>query len=273
MKKNHLLKTRRFTLDDSKEVCLTDYPTRTGGGLKKEEAIEAFRRLRRRLVELQELMYAQNRHSLLVVFQAMDTAGKDSTIRSVFGPVNPQGCRVTSFKVPSSLERSHDFLWRIHPHVPGQGLISVFNRSHYEDVLVVRVKELLPRERWKPRYEQINAFEQMLASEGTTIVKFFLHISKDHQKSRLERRRDRPDKQWKLSPSDLTERGYWDDYQQAYEKVLSRCATHHAPWVIVPAERRWFRNLLVTQVLVEKLEALNMTYPKPTFDVSGLVID
>lgn len=267
------LNTCRYRVEAGASLQLDTIPSRDDGGVDKEDGKKRFYELRRRLATLQELMYAQGRHALLVVFQAMDAGGKDSTIRNVFGPVNPQGCRVASFKAPTDLEREHDFLWRIHAAAPRRGVIGVFNRSHYEDVLIARVKGLVGEPRWRRRFDHINAFEKLLADEGTTIVKFFLHISKDYQKQRLQRRLDRPDKHWKFNPADLAERARWDAYRQALDEAIGRCSTAHAPWYIVPAERRWFRNLLVSQVLVETLESLEMRYPEPTFDPADIVIE
>ncbi|MCK6455608.1 MAG: polyphosphate kinase 2 family protein [Phycisphaerae bacterium] len=252
---------------------LRDVKTDDDGGLEKDAGKAAFERAHARLIELQQLFYADGRFALCVVFQAMDTGGKDGTIRDVFGGVNPAGCRVTSFKAPNDVELRHDFLWRIHQHTPRLGHFAVFNRSHYEDVLVARVKKLVPSERWKPRFEHINTFERMLFDEGTRIVKFLLHISRDYQRERLLRRLHDPAKQWKFDPQDVAERARWDDYQQAYEEVLNRCSTAAAPWYVVPAEHHWFRNLLVTQVLVETIESLPLAYPKPSFDPSRIVID
>ncbi len=254
-------------------LALRDRPSRDDGGLTKEQGRDEFRRLHRRLIELEELLYADGRFGLLVVLQGMDTAGKDSTVRAVFSGVCPTGMRVASFKAPTPQELAHDFLWRVHPHTPARGQLVVFNRSHYEDVLIVRVKQLVPEAVWRARYEIINSFEHALAAAGTTIVKCFLHISKDYQKSRLQRRLDNPSKHWKFNPDDLKERARWDAYQQAYEEALSRCSTEHAPWYVIPAERRWYRNLLIMQILVETLESLELRYPKPTFDAATIKID
>ncbi len=240
------------------------------GGLDKGSGRKAFKRLSKRLSELQELLYVTQRRGLLVVLQAMDAAGKDSTIKSVFGPINPQGCRVHSFKAPSKLELGHDYLWRIHQKVPQRGYISVFNRSHYEDVLVVRVKNLVNEPVWRRRFEHINHFEQQLTDEGTLIVKFYLHISKEYQRQRLQRRLDRPDKLWKFNPKDIDERARWAEYRQAYEDCLSRCSTDAAPWYVIPAERRWYRDLLIAQVLVDLLDGLRMRHPEPDFDPSTI---
>jgi PPK2 family polyphosphate:nucleotide phosphotransferase len=216
----------------------------------------------KRLDELQELLYAEKKHALLIVLQGMDTAGKDGTIRHVMSGVSPTGCSVTSFKVPNSEELAHDFLWRVHKAVPAKGIIGIFNRSHYEDVLVVRVHKLVPKDVWKARYNEINRFEKNLAENGVTILKFFLHISKQEQKKRLDERMQDPRKKWKLSKSDEKERKLWDDYVVAYEALLSRCTTEYAPWFIIPSDHKWFRNLAVSQIIVEALEDLDMHYPK-----------
>jgi len=254
------------------KVRLSQWPTDDDGGRDKDQTEAEFDALSRRLGELQELLYAEGKHALLVVLQATDTGGKDSTIRKVFAPVNPQGCSVVSFKAPTGLELRHDFLWRVHAQAPARGMIVIFNRSHYEDVLVVRVKDLVPEKRWRARYEHINSFERLLRDEGTTILKFFLHVSKDYQKQRLQQRLDRPDKWWKFEPADLTERQRWDEYQAAYDDMLSRCSTEYAPWYVIPAEKRWYRNWLISSVLVDTLEGLNMSYPKATFDPKSIVI-
>ncbi len=264
--------TNDFRIEPDSKVRLVDRPTRENGGLTRAEGREALAGLIRRMKELQEILYAEGKHSLLIVLQAMDAGGKDSTIRNVFGPLNPQGCRVTGFKAPSTRERAHDYLWRIHRETPGRGEIRVFNRSHYEDVLIVRVKNFVEKSRWKRRYRHINDFERLLTDEGVTIRKFYLHISPEYQKERFQRRLDRPDKHWKFNPADLTERALWPDYQHAFEDAISKCSTPAAPWYVVPAERRWFRNLLVAKVVVEALEDLDMAYPEPDFDPQSIVI-
>jgi PPK2 family polyphosphate:nucleotide phosphotransferase len=224
-----------------------------------------------RIEELQELMWADHSRRLLIVLQATDTGGKDGTIRHVLDGVNPQGVRVAGFKKPTEPELAHDYLWRVHPHVPGDGEIVVFNRSHYEDVLVVRVHDLVPEERWRKRYDHIRDFEQMLADEGTTIVKFFLHISKDEQKERLQARLDEPDKNWKFDVGDLRERERWDDYQRAFAEAIEHTSTEAAPWYVVPADRKWYRNLVISQILVDTLEGLDLRHPEPD-DLDGVVI-
>lgn len=238
----------------------------------KEEAEKVFPKLNARLEEMQELLWAEHRHKVLVVLQGMDTSGKDGTIRRVFDGVNPTGVRVASFKAPSPEELDHDFLWRVHPKVPGCGEMVIFNRSHYEDVLVVRVHHLAPEAVWRKRYDQINGFERLLAETGTTILKFFLHISRDEQKERLEARIDDPAKRWKFRKGDLKDRERWDDYTKAYEEALSRTSTEHAPWYVVPADRKWYRDLVVATVLTETLEGLGMKQPEPVEDLSGVVI-
>jgi PPK2 family polyphosphate:nucleotide phosphotransferase len=238
----------------------------------KKAAEKEFEKLIRKIDELQELFYADRRHKMLIVLQGMDTAGKDGAIRHVFRGVNPQGVKVASFKKPAQIESDHDFLWRIHRQTPGRGEIMIFNRSHYEDVLVVRVHDLVPEKIWRKRYEHINNFEKMLADEGTVILKFFLHIDNAEQKKRLESRKDDPDKHWKISPSDLPERALWDKYTEAYEDAIGNTSTKWAPWYVVPSNSKWHRNYVISKVLVETLKSLGMKYPEPQVDVSKLVI-
>ncbi|RME55653.1 MAG: polyphosphate kinase 2 family protein [Caldilineae bacterium] len=238
----------------------------------KKAGRKAMKALNRRLEALQELLYAEGKHKVLIVLQAMDTGGKDGVIRHVFDGVNPQGVKVASFKKPTPQELAHDYLWRVHAHTPGRGEIVIFNRSHYEDVLVVRVHNLVPKEVWSRRYDHINAFEKMLADEGTTILKFFLHISKAEQKERLQARLDTPEKRWKFSMGDLAERALWEDYTRAYEAVLSRTSTPWAPWFVIPADRKWYRNLVISQILVDALEGLDMRYPQPEENFDNVVI-
>jgi len=225
-----------------------------------------------RLEALQELLYAEGKQRVLVVLQAMDTGGKDGVIRHVFDGVNPQGVKVAGFKVPSRIERAHDYLWRVHQKTPGKGEIAIFNRSHYEDVLVVRVHNLVPDAVWSRRYDHINAFERMLADEGTVILKFFLHISKEEQRERLQARLDEPAKRWKFSLGDLDERKLWDDYVAVYEDVLSKTSTEWAPWYVVPADRKWYRNLVIGTVLTEVLEGLDMQHPEFEGDPESIVV-
>ncbi len=238
----------------------------------KDWAEEALKHERERISTLQERLYAEQSRSLLLIFQAIDTGGKDGTIRSVLKGVNPQGCAVTSFKVPSADELAHDFLWRYHARTPARGMIGVFNRSHYEDVLVVRVKKLVSEDVWAARYGQINDFERMLAASGTVILKFFLHISKDEQKERLTARLAEPAKHWKFDPADLVERQSWDAYQDAFADALGRCSTPHAPWLVVPADRKWLRNYLIAKTVADTLEAMDPQFPESKQDLSGIVV-
>ena len=229
--------------------------------------------LNRELEELQELLYAESKNKVLIILQGMDTAGKDGTIRHVFDGVNPQGVRVACFKVPTRVELDHDYLWRIHNRTPGNGEIVIFNRSHYEDVLVVRVHSLVSEDVWQKRFEHINCFEKFLTDEGTTILKFFLWIDLDEQKQRLQARLDNPHKQWKFKTGDLKERKRWDEYIQAYEDILSKTSTEWAPWYIIPANRKWYRNLVIGEILIQKLKDMKMSYPKPEEDLSGVVVE
>jgi PPK2 family polyphosphate:nucleotide phosphotransferase len=232
----------------------------------KKDAVEKIEELRLSLEKLQELLYAEHKHKLLIVLQGVDTSGKDSTIRAVFSGVNPQGVRVHSFKQPTPEEKDHDFLWRVHKQVPQNGEIVIFNRSHYESVLVEKVHNLAPKEEEKKRYEEINDFERLLHNEGTTILKFFLYISKDAQKKKLMERLEDPTKEWKFSAADLPERKYWSEYVKAYEKLLEKTNTAWAMWRIVPSNHKWFRDLIVVNAIVDELEKLNMQYPKLATD-------
>ncbi len=254
-------------------VNLGDFDPADTGGLDKTTAKAETKQLNRRLETLQELLYAEGKHKVLVILQAMDAAGKDGTIRHVFDRVNPQGVKVASYKKPTSNELAHDYLWRVHEHTPGNGEITIFNRSHYEDVLIVRVLGLVPETRWASRYEHIRAFEKLLADEGTTILKFYLNISKAEQKARLQARLDDPAKHWKFDSGDLDQRKRWDDYMTAYEMALSETSTDQAPWYVIPAERKWFRNLVISRILVEVLEGLNMAFPEQTEDLSTVVVE
>jgi len=254
-------------------VRLADIDPADTMGIDKSAARAETRDLNRRLEELQELLYAEGQHKVLIVLQAMDAAGKDGTIRHVFDGVNPQGVKVASFKKPTPSELAHDYLWRVHAHTPGTGEMTIFNRSHYEDVLIVRVLGLVPEERWSRRYGHIRAFEQLLADEGTTILKFYLHISREEQRDRLQARLDDPNKHWKFDVGDLDQRRRWDDYMAAYEAALSETSTEQAPWFVVPADRKWFRTLVISRILVSTLESLQMVYPQQTDDLSAVVID
>jgi len=225
------------------------------------------KKLRRKLIHLQQLLYAENKHKMLIVLQAMDSGGKDSTIRSIFRGVNPQGVKVANFKVPTPIELAHDYLWRVHSRTPATGEIVVFNRSHYEDVLAVRVKELVPEKVWKRRFQHINDFERLLADEGTTIMKFFLNISKDEQKKRFLERINQTSKNWKFNPGDIDERKRWDDYMLAYQDAICRTSTSYAPWYIIPADDKQYRNFVISSILVETLEKLKMHFPQPLDEI------
>ncbi|HKT61431.1 MAG TPA: polyphosphate kinase 2 family protein [Gemmatimonadales bacterium] len=255
---------RLTSLPPGTRIRLTDAEAAPPSGAPaKNEALKQVDALTKRLDQLQEALYAENQRAVLVVLQGRDTAGKDGTIRKVFGPLNPQGLLVTSFKAPTAAELAHDFLWRVHQAVPPKGAIGIFNRSHYEDVLVVRVHELVPESVWRPRYEQINQFERILTENGVTILKFFLHISHDEQRERLRARLDDPTKYWKFSVGDLGERDKWDAYTAAYEEALQRTSTAEAPWWVVPADKKYIRDLLVAQVVTETLERMDPKYPGP----------
>lgn len=242
------------------------------GGMEKEATKAQTKILRQRLSELQEILYAQGKYALLVVLQAMDAGGKDSTINKVFTGVNPQGFKISSFKKPTELELDHDFLWRVHQQVPPKGYIGIFNRSHYEDVLVVRVNNLVPPDVWRGRYAHINNFEKLLADSGVVIRKFYLHISKDEQKERFQDRLDDPSKHWKFSKGDLPVREQWDEYMLAFQDALTACNTDYAPWHIIPANRKWVRNYLVTKILVETLESMPLAYPPEEEGLDAVVI-
>ena len=266
--------TRPFRVAPGATVDLQTLDPRATGDFDggKDEGQEAHDALCDRLEALQDRLYADGRHKLLVVLQAMDTGGKDGTIRHVFRHTNPQGVHVAGFKRPTEEELAHDYLWRVHRHTPASGHITIFNRSHYEDVLVVRVHDLVPEERWRRRYDHIVNWEQQLVDEGTTVRKFFLHISKEEQAERLQARIDTPEKQWKFAKGDLAEREHWDDYQAAYAEMLGRTSTEAAPWYVIPADRKWFRNLAVSQVLVDTLESLDLRYPEPEEGLDGLKV-
>ena len=262
----------KYRVRPGQRVDLDDYDpddTRLVPG-GKEEAREKNSAIQNRLAELQELLFAGHEWKLLIVLQGMDTSGKDGTIRHVMGGFNPAGTRVASFRKPTIDELDHDYLWRVHRQVPAKGEVVVFNRSHYEDVLVVRVHSLVPKPVWQRRYAQIRCFEQTLSEEGCIILKFFLHISKDEQRKRLQARLDDPTKRWKFQPGDLEERAIWSDYRKAYEAALSKTSTDEAPWYVVPANQKWYRNYIVGSLVVDALERLDMKYPEP--DLSNIVI-
>jgi PPK2 family polyphosphate:nucleotide phosphotransferase len=253
-----------YLVAPGKKFKLSNHSTKDKGPFKgKNDAKKPVEENLRKLDKLQEVLYAQGKHAILIVFQAMDGGGKDGAISHVFRGVNPQGCTVASFKEPTHLELAHDFLWRIHNATPPRGMIGIFNRSHYESVLVERVKSLVPEKVWSKRYDHINNFERTLADEGTTIIKFFLHISWEEQKSRMEKRLADPTKNWKFSDSDLKERKRWDSYMEAYQDALKRCSTECAPWYVVPADNKWFRNWVVSDTIIRTLEKLDLQYPPP----------
>jgi PPK2 family polyphosphate:nucleotide phosphotransferase len=256
------------------KISLKDVdPDDTGDFQDDDAAREELKERVKELGDLQGLLYAENRRALLIVLQGMDTSGKDGTIRHVMAGMSPLGVQVQAFKAPNDEELAHDFLWRVHRAVPRKGYIGIFNRSHYEDVLVVRVHKLVPREVWEDRFEQINKFEKMLVENGVVILKFFLHITKAEQKKRLEQRLLDPTRHWKFSMHDIEERRYWSEYRKAYEDVLARCSTKRAPWHIIPANCKWFRNLLVAQVVAGMMKELNLKYPEPSIDLSKVVIE
>ena len=265
----------QYLVKPGTKVNLSKWDPNDKGDFKggKEEGLAEVAKLNDKLEELQEILFAEHKHEILIVLQAMDTGGKDGVIRRVFDGVNPQGVRVASFKVPTEEERDHDYLWRVHKVVPASGEMVIFNRSHYEDVLVVRVHNLVPKDVWKKRYDQINAFERHLAETGTIILKFYLHIDRDEQKARLEARLSDPTKRWKFRLGDLDERKRWPDYEKAYEDALSKTSTEHAPWYIVPANRKWYRDLVISTVLVETLKKLDMRYPEPEENLDGVIVE
>jgi len=263
-----------LSLKPGQRVRLADFDAGYTGRMKKKKQAQG--ELDENLAVLGELgyrLYAEGRRSLLLVLQGMDTSGKDGTIRHVMRGFNPQSCQVTSFKQPSIEELAHDFLWRIARATPRKGYIGIFNRSHYEDVLIVRVHELVPKKEWQSRYERINRFERMLTDGGVTLVKVFLHIDKEEQRKRLQARLDDPKKRWKFSRADLEERRYWNAYQRAYEDALTLCNTEYAPWHIVPANRKWHRNLVVSRLLRKTLERMNPQYPPAEKGLEGIVIE
>lgn len=264
----------RYRVKPGKRVNLKEWDPGDTSALdgSEEEAEDRLVKLNRQLEDLQELLYAEGKRRLLVVLQAMDTGGKDATIRHVFEGVNPLGVKVASFKVPTQEELGHDFLWRVHKQTPAKGEITIFNRSHYEDVLVVRVHKLVPPDVWRGRYARISDFERILADEGTTTLKFFLHISKGEQKKRLQARLDERDKRWKFNVGDLKERKLWSAYMRAYEDAIGKTSTRWAPWYIVPADHKWYRNLVVATIMVETLKSLKMRYPEPKDDLDRVVI-
>lgn len=261
----------KLKVTSGKEIKLSNIDTEAKEfKLSKEEAAPIFEKNIEKLKELQEKLYAEHKQSILVVLQAIDGGGKDGTIEHVFGPLNSAGCRVASFKVPTPIEADHDFLWRVHAQTPAKGEIVVFNRSHYEQVLVVRVHDLEPKEINKTRYDQINDFEKLLASNNTHILKFFLHISKDTQLQRFKDRIDDPLKHWKVAAGDFKERALWDDYMAAFEDMVNKCSKENAPWFVIPADKKWFRDLAISQILVDYMEGMNIQLPQTDEDIEAI---
>jgi PPK2 family polyphosphate:nucleotide phosphotransferase len=251
-------------------ISLKDFDPDCHEGLDKERTREKTRELCEKIGDLQRLLYAESNHSLLILLQGMDTSGKDGTVKHVLDAVNPAGVETANFKAPSKEDLAHDFLWRIHKAVPRYGNIGIFNRSHYEDVLIARVMKLVPEKTWKARYAQIKAFEKCLVENNVVLLKFFLHISKDEQAERLEARLDEPRKNWKFDPDDLKMRAHWKDFMRAYEDAINNCSTPRAPWHIVPANKKWYRDYVVAGIVVKALEKLRLKWPRPACDLSKL---
>ena len=263
---------KKLVVEPGSKVRLADIdPAYRGKHDSHDEAGPEIKKHMQKLDALQYLMYSEKKHALLIVLQGLDAGGKDGVIRHVISGMNPAGCRVAGFKGPTSEELAHDFLWRVHPHAPAKGEVAIFNRSHYEDVLVARVHGLVPKAVWAPRYQLINDFEKLLAIENaTTILKFFLYISKDEQLARFEERLDTPAKNWKISDADYKEREYWDQYEAAFEDVLSKTSTKHAPWFVIPANHKWFRDLAISAIIVDAMQAMKMRPPEPTVDLAEI---
>lgn len=263
---------KKFKIEPERRFRLKDVDPGDNGGYDKDEASVILAKNSDLMFKYQNMLYAENRRALLIILQGMDAAGKDGVIGHVMRGLNPQGCTVTPFKAPSKEELNHDFLWRIHKVVPEKGDIGIFNRSQYEDVLIARVENLVPEKQWKRRYKEINHFEHMLVENGVTILKFFLYISRDEQRDRLRERLKDPAKNWKFNPTDLIERKRWQDYMEAYEDALNRCSTDWAPWFIVPADKKWFRNLVVSEIIVGTLADMRLKLPKPLADLTKIKI-
>lgn len=264
--------SQRITPPPLSKVDLAGYDPGYTAEMKRRAGREERRQARVRLGKLQDVLYADRRYGVLVVLQGTDTSGKDSTANSVFEQVGPVGCSVTNFGVPSAEEASHDFLWRYHNNAPARGKVAIFNRSHYESVLVERVHNIVPESTWRPRYDQLNRFEDMLVRENIIVMKFFLHISREEQRERLQERIDNPEKHWKFQPSDLEDRNSWEHYQAAYADMLTYCNTKAAPWHIVPADHKWYRDLVVLRAIIARLESLDLRYPLADVDMSGIVV-
>ncbi len=262
---------KEFIVEPGQKLRLADVdPAYKGSHETHETAAPELEHYRQKLGHQQTLLYAEKEHSVLIILQALDAGGKDGAVNHVFSAFNAQGASVTGFKQPTPLELAHDFLWRVHPHAPPKGWISIFNRSHYEDVLITRVHKLIDKATWTARYEQIRAFEAELHANGTTILKFFLHISKEEQLARFKQRLDDPTRNWKISDSDYAERELWADYVQAFEDALSATSAHHAPWYVIPSNHKWFRNLAVSQIVADAMEDLKMAFPKPSVDLADI---
>jgi PPK2 family polyphosphate:nucleotide phosphotransferase len=267
-----VVRTEGYRVKEGDKVSLRTWSPAETSGLEEAEALEESKKLLSRLERLQEVLYAEHKHKVLIVLQAMDTGGKDGTIKKVFEGVNPQGVRVAHFRTPTPEEAEHDFLWRVHREAPGSGEMVIFNRSHYEGVLIERVHDLVPRKTWSRRYKEIQHFEHLLHEDHAVIMKFFLHISKDEQRRRLEERATDPSKQWKFSLADIQERRFWSKYMKAYEDALQNTSTDSSPWYIIPANKKWFRDLLVSSIIVERLDELGMEYPKTSVDLESVAI-
>ena len=266
------MNTKKYRVGEGGKLKLSAFKTDETGKGSEAEALARIDVRRPKLAALQERLYAEGKQSLLMVLQARDAGGKDGTVKHVLYGLNPQGVTVTSFKAPTPLELSHDFLWRVHAHAPAAGMMAVFNRSHYEDVLVTKVHGLIDQKEAEARYEHIRAFEALLTGQHTHIVKLYLHVSKEEQKQRLQARLDDPQKRWKFNPGDLTERERWDDYTHAYQDALTATSSKHAPWYVIPADHKWFRNDLIGQILLDTLEDMDPQFPEPDFDPTTVEI-
>ena len=261
---------KSFQIKPSTRIRLGKWDPKVIGEHTKKEALRKIEKLREQISDMQMRLYAERQRSLLICLQGQDASGKDGVVRHVIGSMNPEGCRVVNFKEPTKEELDHDFLWRIEHQMPRKGEVVIFNRSHYEDVLIVRVHDLVPKSIWSRRYRQINDFEQRQLANGTHILKFFLHISKEEQLERFEQRLDDPAKRWKISEADYTEREYWEEYEKAYEEVFAKCNSTGAPWFLIPADHKWFRDLAISEIIVAALEALKIQVPKPTVDIADI---
>jgi len=259
-----------FRISPGEHIRLRDFNPSYKGHYQKAEALDEIEQLREKLGDLQQRLFAERKRSLLIVLQALDAGGKDGVIKHVIGSMNPDGCHVANFKEPTQQELAHDFLWRIEAQTPAKGEIAIFNRSQYEDVLIVRVHDLVPKAIWSQRYEQINDFERRLVQNGTRILKFFLHISKEEQLQRFDQRLDDPAKRWKISEADYAEREYWDDYLRAYEDAFARCNTDDGPWFVIPADHKWFRDLAISEIIVSTMEGMNFQVPQPTVNIEEI---